>query len=63
MLAVSEEHTAAQRVVRLEHVMRAGEMVDHREVERVELLWPIQPDQQHVSATLKRYRRFFVPCG
>src|SRR5205823_1843193 len=44
----------AQVVVGLELVVGGGELVDHREVERVALGGPAQPHQQHVTASLQR---------
>jgi hypothetical protein len=53
VIAVAEQDPAPDRVVVLELVVRAGELVDQRKVEGVALLGAVQADQQHVAAAFE----------
>src|SRR5258706_360819 len=53
VIAVAEQDPAPDRVVVLELVVRAGELVDQHKVEGVALLGAVQADQQHVAAAFE----------
>ena len=54
VLAGAEEHGAPKLVVRVVARVRVRERVEHLLVERVELLRPVQADEQDVAADLGR---------
>ena len=55
MIAVREQDAAADVVVSFELVICDGELVEHREVERVALRRPVEAHQQDVAAALDRH--------
>ena len=54
VVAVCEKHTRPQGFVRLQQRVRAGQVGEHRQVERVALVGPVQADGQHVAIAFQR---------
>jgi hypothetical protein len=50
--SVAEQHTGAQLIIAAQHLVRAAQRIDDRQIEGVSLDRPVDPDEQHMPLAL-----------